>query len=239
MKIQALPIAAYSIGKEDAYDLDSAKVAVINDCLTKKGTDFRLPPPPRPEDGNSRRYGVVDQGIAEGYGYHDPIDDNAAQPPPTPNPAQKKLLLGSGGSNDGCMAMADMALGSEKPPLKGIEAARTIDVTSFKESQRSPDIRKAFSEWSACMSRKGYEYASPLASAGGKWFATPTATESEKRVARADVACKNQVDLVERWHRAESKIQQHMIESHAKELKDLAAFQDRLVNRARNLLKEV
>jgi hypothetical protein len=237
--IRDLPIAAYSIGKQDAYDLDSAKVAVINECLTEKGTDFRLPQPPRPEDGNSRRYGVVDQGIAEGYGYHDPLDDNAAQPTSTPNAAQKKLLLGSSGPNDGCMAMADAALGSEKPPMKGVEAARTIDVTSFKESQRSPDVRKAFSQWAACMSHKGYEYESPLASAGGKWFDTPTATESEKRVARADVSCKNKVDLIERWHTAESKIQQHMIESHAKELKDLAAFQDRLVKRARNLLKKV
>jgi hypothetical protein len=237
--IRALPIAAYSIGKEDAYDLDSARVAVINDCLTKKGTDFRLPQPPRPEDGNSRRYGVVDQGLAEVYGYHDPLDDHAAQPTSTPNAAQKKLLLGSSGSNDGCMAMADTALGPEKPPVKGIEAARTIDVTSFKSSQSSPDVRNAFSEWSACMSREGYEYASPLASAGGKWFATPTATESEKRVARADVSCKNQVDLIERWHRAESNIQRRMIESHAKELKDLAAFQDRLVKRARNLLRRV
>jgi hypothetical protein len=237
--IRDLPIAAYSIGKEDAYDLDSARVAVINECLTKKSTDFRLPQPPRPEDGNSRRYGVVDQHIAEAYGYHDPLDDSAAQPTPTPNAAQKRLLLGSSGSNDGCVAMADTALGSEKPPTKGIEAARTIDVTSFKSSQTSPDVREAFSEWSACMSRKGYEYASPLASAGGKWFATPIATESEKRVAQADVSCKNQVDLIERWHRAESNIQQHMIERHAKELKDLATFQDRLVKRARDLLKKV
>lgn len=238
--VKDLPIAAYSIGKEEAYDLDLARVAVINECLTKKGTDFRLPQPPGPEDGNSRRYGVVDQGIAEEYGYHDPLDDSAAaQSTPTPNATQKKLLLGSSGSNDGCVAMANTALGSGKPPAKGIEAARTIDVTSFKSSQTSPDVRKAFSEWSACMSRKGYEYTSPLASAGGKWFATPTATESEKRVARADVSCKNKVDLVERWHRAESNIQQRMIERHAKDLKDLTTFQDGLVKRARNLLKKV
>jgi hypothetical protein len=180
----------------------------------------------------------VDQGIAEAYGYHDPRDDSAARPSPSLNAAEKGLLFGSGRANDGCMAKADTALGSEKPPAKGIEAARNIDVTSFKESQTNADVRKAFREWSSCMSRKGYEYTSPLESAGDKWFAAASATASEKQVAQADVSCKSQVDLVDRWYKAEWSIQQPMIERHAEELKDLMIFQDELVKRARDILEK-
>jgi hypothetical protein len=171
------------------------------------------------------------------YGYHDPRDDSAARPSLALTQLRRSFF-GPSGENDGCMAAADRALGSEKPPAKGIESARTIDVTSFKESQTSADVRKAFSEWSACMSSKGYKYTSPLESAGVKWFATASATASEKRVARADVSCKNQVDLVDRWYKAESSIQQSMIERHAEELKELMIFQDELVKRARHILEK-
>ncbi|WP_020119502.1 hypothetical protein [Streptomyces canus] len=136
------------------------------------------------------------------------------------------------------MAEADATLRSGDLPAQGVEAARTIDLTSFKESQTSADVKQAFAEWSECMSEKGYEYASPLESAGDKWFAETSATAEEERVAQADVSCKNKVDLVDRWHKAESKIQQGMIDRHAKELERLRTFQDGLVKRSRDILQK-
>jgi hypothetical protein len=60
----------------------------------------------------------------------------------------------------------------------------------------------------------------------------------EKQVARADVSCKNEVDLVDRWQKAEPKIQQDMIDRHAKELERLRTLQEDLLKRTRDIVEK-
>ncbi|MFD8264713.1 hypothetical protein ACGF14_08810 [Streptomyces althioticus] len=238
VELPPLPIGAYGIGEEEGYVLDQARVAVVNRCLARSPVDFRLPSPPKvDESGYSRRYGVIDAHVAATYGYHDARDESAASVPPEPNAKEKKLLFGQDGRG-GCMREANLALGSDTVPSRGVDIARTIDVTSFQESQKLPEITEVFSEWSSCMSRRGWDYPSPMAAAGGDWFVSASPSPQEKRVAQADAACKDEVDLVDRWHRAESKLQQRMIRDNTEELEGLKRFHSGMVEKARSLLRE-
>ncbi|MDT6986469.1 hypothetical protein ACFOSY_33165 [Streptomyces lusitanus] len=175
--------------------------------------------------------------MAATYGYHDPRDTVAASAPPEPNAEEKKLLFGQDGRG-GCMREANLALGSDAAPPRGVDIARTIDVTSFQESQKLAEITEVFSEWSSCMSRRGLDYPSPMAVAGDEWFASASPSPQEKRVAQADAACKGEVDLVDRWHGAESKLQQRMIRENTEELEGLKKFHSDMVEKARSLLSE-
>ncbi|WP_431990500.1 hypothetical protein [Streptomyces albogriseolus] len=86
----------------------------------------------------------------------------------------------------------------------------------------------------------GYNFVTSGAGQGQpvKNNAASASSAYEKRVARNDVACKDEVDLVDRWYEAESKMQKEMIRENVKELGRLKEFHEGVVEKARSLLIE-
>ncbi|MBC2902911.1 hypothetical protein H4N64_15090 [Streptomyces sp. PSKA01] len=119
---------------------------------------------------------------------------------------------------------------------KGVAAARTVDFDGFKKSLTAPSVKKAFSEWSACMKAKGYSYPTPLAAMGSAEFSKGSISDHERAVAQRDVRCKEKVDLIHRWNEAESAVQRSLIKKNQAVLDRFQELQTAKVAAARKLL---
>jgi hypothetical protein len=124
---------------------------------------------------------------------------------------------------NGCRgeAIRIMNKGHEYPA--GSQAASEIANSSYTVSPQDPGATGVTRKWSACMKRKGYSYATPLAPIGDNAFLGPDISRRGKATAQADIACKKSTGLLDVWFSAESDIQAEMIDER---LKILTRLQD-------------
>jgi hypothetical protein len=110
--------------------------------------------------------------------------------------------------------------GSERNPV-----AMGIYLRSFDEARKDPEVRKVVKAWSSCMARRGYEYDTPLDAGNDLPTARKPAPDAhEKKVALADIACKNDTSLIRVWSTVEARYEQRAM---AKEKKAIAAETER------------
>ncbi|MBU2693576.1 hypothetical protein [Pimelobacter sp. 30-1] len=161
------------------------------------------------------RFGLVGTTSAARWGYHDPDDELSESfarahpvrtPPGTPTAAHLldgRLPIGSerpldpGGKTlpkDGCVGDAEAFLGGPVAESGFVSRA----VTEIEEAERTdPRVQDAISDWVACMTDTGHDYANPLdpvVELGGAAAITP----EERAVAIADAACRASTSYVER-----------------------------------------
>lgn len=237
-----LPMDAYEYTPEQNAHLQAAIYTLVNGCMRQLGYSAAYPThlnasPPR----NAFRYGPVTDAQAD-HGYRWMLEqagsDGAGGVAPTP--AEYAALLGrtaeggnsKGGSGEtvpagGCLGAAYRRLDSDGglvdlPPL-----VREISDDSYALSQTAPQVRSAFHAWSTCMAKAGYDYGDPTAPGrdtglvGAAQTGTspiPPPSAREVAVARADVACKREGDLVSIWSSVERAMQDDAIAKHAREL---------------------
>ncbi|MFD3380846.1 MULTISPECIES: hypothetical protein [unclassified Streptomyces] len=122
--------------------------------------------------------------------------------------------------------------GSERNPV-----AMGIYLRSFDEAGKDPEVREVVKKWSSCMARKGYKYDSPLDAGNDLPTAkSPEPDAREKKVALADIACKNDTSLIRVWSTVEARYEQRAM---AKEKKAITAETKRkqgMVRRALDIL---
>ncbi|WP_052434526.1 hypothetical protein [Streptacidiphilus melanogenes] len=234
-----LPVDAYELTSQQQALVQNARNSLTDSCLRRFGlsgdlpTVFRATTPP-----NAFRYGPVDLGQAAD-GYHWMKDQGRRQNPHLDadqsfSPVELDVLSGKGPREvhglpvpqGGCAGEADRALaaggGSTSEPV----LAEQID-DSYTQSQSSPQVQRVFREWSACMARHGYDYATPTGpSEDPHLLPAPSSPDpgpsgKEIAVARADVACKDSVDLVAVWSSVEAAMQRQAIQRHAGQLRTL------------------
>ncbi|MEV6211162.1 hypothetical protein [Kitasatospora sp. NPDC051914] len=116
---------------------------------------------------------------------------------------------------------------SGRAPFLG-EAAlvHEIDARSFDESRKAPAVQEAFRGWSACMLGKGFRYATPMDAVNDPAFAGESPGRDEQKTAEADVACKQQGNVVGIWFAAEVDRQHAMMADHRNELKTIRTQMD-------------
>lgn len=245
-----LPLEAYMEPYPEQSVIARAQVDLVEGCMAKFGFTYTPPAPGVPlsnDDANmNRRYGVSDADVAAQYGYHLP---NYAAQPVAPSPvssAEQLVLTGRAGStasssptavayhgipipHNGCIGSIVAKLGA---PLDTSLPDR-LDSTSLDQSQAEPVVQKALHAWSACMKSKGYTVDTPFnapalaASSNG-----PSPTSQEIEIAEADVACKQQTNLVKIWFTAESAIQNQQVEQNQLALNQLRQQIDAAVKAA-------
>ncbi len=138
----------------------------------------------------------------------------------------------------GCQGEARMTLSGAIGPIRPPALVATLSAESFGQSLRDPRVSEALGAWSACMADSGYTYQTPLeplvehedalrelAAAKhlpiGVPFVTPPPSAEEIAIARADVACKQQTNLIGVWFTVETEIQKQLIVEHATELAEM------------------
>ncbi|MBN3930710.1 hypothetical protein IQ279_13885 [Streptomyces verrucosisporus] len=250
-----LPLDRFSLSQEDQILLQRAEIKAQQLCVAR----FGVPAPKAaeiPRAANSaeltRRYGLLDRRAAEKNGYQIPdSSDPAPDVYPELNEIQHALLSGheaDGGvlkshrgnpvPEDGCAGEAAHKIRArDKDEQIRMAVARDIDHESYKRSLTNPRVRNSFADWSRCMKGKGFTYESPLTVTSDPRFAEPDPDDKERTVAVADVDCKFSVDLPNVWMNVERKIQRELVEKDKRTLDLLAADQERILKKARALLR--
>ncbi|MGI3201998.1 hypothetical protein ACRJ4W_33575 [Streptomyces sp. GLT-R25] len=237
-----LPVYDYQLSPSQYAKVAEAKQVLVTACMKRYGFSWSAPTPTIPRQ--DRRYGVIDLRAAQRYGYHLlPTDSSVAAESGAATPSKEEMAaLTAGQLLDGDTGESRLAAGYDSPvkrvrgkavppggcaqeaerKLLGRDDLRSeagvvsrINTESFSSSMSTPAVKAVFAKWSSCMKKAGHDFADPLKSIGSADLNVPAAPKAETALATADVKCKESVDLVAVWSRAEASIQRGMIKKEA------------------------
>ncbi|MEV4637045.1 hypothetical protein AB0J80_06800 [Actinoplanes sp. NPDC049548] len=240
-----LPLEPYRESSATLPRSAQAQQVLIEKCVQRFG--LRYTPPAEAGSsvvGAERRYGIADAAAAREHGYHVPPPSGRPAPETKPPPDTVAVLFGDGPSRHngqavpegGCVGEARRKLAAGAPAVGDARLAEELSAETFDQAWRHSRARTAVTAWSACMRQAGYDYADPLKANDDPAFRTPEPTAREIAVARADVTCKEQSDLVDVLASVETAYQDRAVRRHAAELATLKeSFAVRERNAARVL----
>ncbi|TWV56355.1 hypothetical protein FRZ03_04485 [Streptomyces misionensis] len=245
-----LPYDRYEMTPADVLTVEAAEDALMVPCMRAQGRTWK--PLPRAADAdppNRSRYGVIEPGVAERYGYH--------QPPPPPGVARRTAAenarnaeltqadadaafgraTGHSSSVDGCWKTAHDRL-RRHVPASDHALLDELTLRSFETSLKEPRVRGKLALWKSCMKRSGFSYATPLDAADDPaWAGTKRPARRELLIATADVRCKTSTGLVDLWKQAETAWQQDFVNRHAEAFHALARAKEVWLRAARAALR--
>jgi hypothetical protein len=236
-----LPFDDYQLNFAEESEIRRARTVLARACLRERGVRFDVPddvrtPGAMDVEPNLRRYGVVDEGSAAGYGYHVPTtaEEKRQQEARQRWAAsitedQRMALFGEGG----CTEEADAKLTTFDDGFLG-----AADQESLRTSERDPRVVATVAAWHTCMTGQGYAYPNPDAAIDDpRWDIDAAAIpKAEIDTALADVRCKTSSGLVETWHDVEVGVQQDKIRRDAGRFAALASARDKRLAAARRVL---
>jgi len=229
------PLDPYLNVGGSAYDVEADAYQILMErCLA--GFGFTVDPRPAVAsvDLRARKYGLVNMNDALQYGYNNPLtagdgaDDAAAAPPKSD--AFYAVAYGEGPSGTyngmeipegGCHGAAQRTLDDGAAPVANPMFGQALRNQASNLAEQDSRVVAAFSAWSECMARSGYDYDDPWEANDDPAFNGPEATQMEISVAAADVACKEEVDLVDTWAAVEVAYQERLIEENSVALAEL------------------
>ncbi|WP_406124244.1 hypothetical protein [Streptomyces sp. NBC_00989] len=221
-----LPLDKYLLTADEQKIISQAREALIKKCMTRLGAQYEpTEQEASPEIGNNeRRYGLNDIELAKESGYHLPGLDQ--QPSENYSKTILKLLRGGIDTYKGVSVPAKGCLGEAQGELnevktqESLQGAQDLNVKSYQESQKDPAVIAAFKEWSKCMNAAGHKYTDPIAAINDKEFSTSKPGEHERKVAVADVLCKEKVNIISIWSSVESTYQMSLIKENSRGLEE-------------------
>lgn len=259
-----LPLDSYMYDTDLYVAMISAQTVLRSKCMARFGVTYSPDPPPgKPtldlDRHNSRRYGLLDLDSARVRGYH--ADFPAGEPPvlgpvvrepktefsdyhyfllagrSRPEFADWELPLDRDGRplpEEGCNGEASDIVSEGKSPMLGLY--NEFGRQSHDLSRADRRVQAAMAEWSACMKRKGYDYADVFEPNDREWPDPPG--EAERATAVADVECKIETNLVGIWAAVESAYQTVLIEENAEAFAAQRDFLDTIARNSARVLAE-
>lgn len=240
-----LPLDAYRPTVEQTVTIETARDLLTRDCMRHLG--FEWVPQRRtsvPEPG--RRYGISNPDEVAQFGYRLPPHRAGAAKPPTavsPSAEEYTAATGRGPSTvhgtqvpaGGCIGEATRELGYDVTVLSSgamqvADLPQALDNQAYSEFQADPRLAEVHRAWSDCMNSAGYHYATPWAAQNDPAFSGPAPSPTEITTARADLTCRNTVNLAGISLAIESAHQNKLIERNAEALR---IDKDHLVERIR------
>ncbi|MGW0120069.1 hypothetical protein [Streptomyces sp. NPDC003327] len=249
-----LPFDAYELTREQRASLSETVYARSRACMREFGLDWPKPLAyESPVTANSRRYGVIDLPRAKEFGYGVPLPEGVTREEAEKTGREnidrtrrlsqetRDVYTGEGAKEyagkpvpeGGCRGRAYTSLGL--PPL-GMTSMTldTLRYESWDRARKSRIVADAVARWSTCMSGAGYTYKTPEeAVADPAWRrggGTPPSA-AEIAAATADITCKREVMLVEKWYAVEVETQKSMVRERADALAKLDRERTSLVRR--------
>ncbi|MBU2665446.1 hypothetical protein KOI35_18215 [Actinoplanes bogorensis] len=190
-----MPLDRYAPRPAEANDLDVVVKRLTTACMRRFGqawrggarNDFDL------LRDRANRFGLADDGLASGFGYHWDI-----APAAPASPQQAPYLHGGapGVPAGGCAGEADARLGWQPAEFTWLQQLRDRTMTL---TYADPRATAATRRWSECMTKTGFPYAVPAdAETDPRWKQGTAPSAEEKRTALADVRCKQETGFVGR-----------------------------------------
>lgn len=239
-----LPIEPYLFTDRQVARLFRARAVLTASCMQRFGHPWPVPTEPAPDTGTlnpantAHRYGITDPRLAARHGYHaapgtTPSRSKEKTPGPTPGPEEMLVLTGlhedgARAAEDahgrpipagGCQGEATKTLSGDSQKIGNRELVGTINIGSYRDSQKDPRVMRVFRAWSQCMKQYGYTYADPTQAPGkAAEFTGPKATKAEIAVAGKDVECKRRTNVIGIWSSVDAAYQRRAMNENAPEL---------------------
>lgn len=229
-----LPLQAFMPTEQEYGQLSQAKKILVGDCM--KGFGFSwVPAPDLPRVGPKTltdwRYGIHDMALSKERGYkpdakeqeaYDAAVEKGAVDGTTADGPDARALDGRIKEVDGKKVPEGGCVGAANKEINAnaLQARAALDLANaaFVKSKQDPEVVKAFSGWSECMKRSGYDYEQPLDASDDPRFGVPEVSSEEIATATADITCRQKTEVAWIWFQAESALQKRVIEDHAEEL---------------------
>ncbi|TQE19046.1 hypothetical protein Sipo8835_39870 [Streptomyces ipomoeae] len=255
--IPDLPLDAYVLTKEQYQAYLKAQRLLIRECMSRFGFDFRAldvvldaekVPDLRPD--KTRYYFLVDANTAAASGYRVPDragfggKDDGDGEDTTPTAAERAVLVGSnaGKQVDGEQVPKGGCQGEANRETLGEDGTDTfLRLPNERVALRSrvdadERVKDVFGKWSACMKKSGHDYDDPMqANDDDRWKTPAPAGRTEIRVAEADVACKQQANVVGVWWAVQAAYEKQYIEKNAERMADVKRTVDAILRNSGRL----
>ncbi|MDP9795137.1 hypothetical protein J2S43_003649 [Catenuloplanes nepalensis] len=213
-------------------------------CMQRFGLDWPVIEgvPPNETVIHARRYGLFDPVHATAYGYHPapkPDGEWQARQERDPTPEEAALWAGEGESQlagqavppGGCAgeAMRTLSAGGPEAPMINPEQLANAD---HKRAEQDSRVQAVFGRWSTCMRDRGFHYTTPMDALNDPRWHDEAVRTAELETAKADVACKQETNVVGTFFAVESAYQRRTIEDNAQQLNELQKHYDALLRNA-------
>jgi hypothetical protein len=246
--------------EESARLVGQAVNILVRRCLLRFGVDVPLPEraPGLPFEAVDDRYGLWRADEARLYGYR------GKPPPAEPDgenlisliPEESRWLIdgrevetynGVPVPEGGCQDEALREIGVLAPGESGIPEDLVGDLIrqAFDTVFADPEVQRLIGEWSACMSRAGYNFTDPFEpftywlarDPTGRHYELPVSQE-QLDSAMVDIDCKTETGLMPYWRDRHLAEQQRLVEEHAIELAEELQKAEALRARAAQIVNE-
>lgn len=237
----ALPLNRYRLTPTQRRLVSHAESRLVQQCMMRYGFHIPLYTPEltleQERNLDSRRYGLTDPALAAAHGYHlgsvDPRartrhPENSATPASTnfmqalrgrsallADASRREGINGVAVQAGGCSGESRHWLGFDRAVDAGNRLVASLNYQGWIHSRRQAEVQAVFSKWSSCMKGRGYQYSDPIDAGNDPHFSGSAETSAERRVAQADVACKQSTNLPEVWYQAERTEQVRLVQAHA------------------------
>ncbi len=240
----SLPLDSYLPDRKQERLVEYGRMLLSLKCLRQFGFDVEAPPMPKPFalSLNERRYGVTNEAEVAVYGYRPPFSANARPEEPELSQAALAVLAGKDVAvkdvpEGGCRGKAnrDLSEGAD-PDSVDWDLAQMLAVESYKQSEADSRVQAAFSKWSECMKRSGFNYKNPDAVQDDPIVDSASVTPQEIKIAVTDVRCKKEVNLINTWVAVEVAYQNRLVEKNEEGLSALKKQLDTRIRVAASLV---
>ncbi|MDR1448324.1 MAG: hypothetical protein LBI63_05160 [Candidatus Ancillula sp.] len=216
------PLDAYNLTVDEKNIVQSASNKLVSECMHKKGFNLRddyvglvkYTDNDDKIDRNPQLWGLISDADIAKFGYNsDPNSDAHGKILSTEESDKYKDYFHALINDvDGCQLKADAPVYEGTYESKENQA-QDADFHKEAESQALADNRvtSLVSAWSKCMKDAGYNYSTPLDAANAPWKAEPDKAEID--TAKADMACKEKVDLFKGYTRVLFEKESELIKS--------------------------
>lgn len=258
-----LPLDSYV--SAPVVEILEAENVLVHNCMADfgfTGEYLNIDSPETHPPPNHHRYWLVSNSDATALGYLSPWAGAAKEKLASNidwSQVEVTLLLGREARfyegreipEGGCLGEARRKLAQGAPKIPEMEGAPIVEDgsgtsvamiadhladESFDHMIEDSRVKDAVAQWRTCMAGQGLEYESPReANNDPKWYGdVPSAEEIE--TAKADVACKEQVDLVSTMATVETAYQHRALETNADALAKVREAIDTRLENARSVL---
>lgn len=235
---RVMPLDAYRPDREQQIVLGKAQQILIDQCMRDAGFDPQRPPPsPPPGYEEPKSPDPVSAVVDPDHGYGIPHDSATLrywqaerryevwmqQHPPSA--AYLRVLNGvdkpGHGPDTGCIGRVQRAM-SDGQDLSAAERfsafIKPILAKVWEQTHTDPRVVSAMSDWSSCMHKRGFDFASTFAISQDPVVGNPRAHDREVQIAHADVSCEWSTRLVDVWDTVMEQYQSQAIDDNAQVL---------------------
>jgi hypothetical protein len=255
-----LPLSRLEFDSRAANLVFTAAQVLRAKCLARfaiESTDHTTLDPNSVGPALERRYGVVDLGTAQKFGYHAPDTGGTKENDKSSgngwNPSQAEFEVTFGREPDGsalknqpvdstgavlpqggCAAEADLTLTGGR--TLSLDIVQQLAGQAAHLAEADARVQEVWAKWSSCMATNGYTYDSPWQP--NDQYHGPTPTSDEIKTAVIDVNCRLKTNLVGIWMIVESGYQRALIAKHEAEIVGVQEIVNRQIATAKEVVAQ-